>query len=158
VRLFIATPIEVPFFNELKDATKPYIVGSFTKEKNLHLTHLFIGKADINNYKFKLNIPNEEISIKDFSFFGEKILYLKAYSPNIDAVYKELKAKGLAKEQKPFIPHVTVARIKEIKNKKALLKALEPFRKIEIKSKFSLYLYSSTLTPNGPIYKQVYKY
>ncbi len=158
MRLFIATPIKIPFFNKLKDAIKPHIIGNFTKEENLHLTHIFIGEANIKSFKFNLSIPKEPITIKGFNFFNDKILYLKANSANIDSIYKQLEKKGLIKQQKPFKPHITIARIKKIKDKKALLKALEPFNNIELNAPFEVYLYSSTLTPKGPIYKKVYKY
>ena len=158
MRLFIATPVTLPFFNALQSAVKPYIHENFTQESNLHLTHLFIGEADPESYKFSLPTPDEQIVIKGFDFFDERILFSKAHSPHIDAVYKELQKRGFVKEQKPFHPHVTIARIKKIKEKKALLKALEDFSQIEIEIPFSLYLYQSILTPNGPIYKRIHKY
>ena len=158
MRLFIATPVTLPFFNALKSAIMPYIHGNFTQESNLHLTHLFIGGADPESYKFSLPTPDEKIVIKGFDFFDERILFSKAHSPHIDAVYKKLQSRGLVKEQKPFRPHVTIARIKNIKEKEALLKALEPFHQIEIEVPFSLYLYQSILTPNGSIYKKIYRY
>ena len=158
MRLFIATPVKLPFFKELKSTLTPYIDGNFTQESNLHLTHLFIGEDNPKNYKFPLPIPNEKIKIKDFDFFDERILFCKAHSPNIDAVYKELQSRGLVKEQKPFRPHVTIARIKKIEDKEGLLNALKDFNQIEIEVPFSLYLYKSILTPNGPIYKKIYRY
>ncbi len=158
MRLFIATPIQLPFFHELKSAIEPYISGSFTQESNLHITHLFIGEGNLKDYQFSLPVPKEKIKIKGFDFFGERILFCKAYSPNIDAVYKELQKRGLVKEQKPFRPHITIARIKKIKEKEGLLNALEEFSKIEIETPFLLYLYQSILTPNGPIYKKIYRY
>ncbi len=154
MRLFIATPIVLPYFQELKKAIAPHIQGKFTQESNLHLTHLFIGEGNPKDYKFSLPIPNEKIVLKGFGFFDERILYLKAASPHIDAIYKALQKRGLAKEQKPFHPHVTIARVKRIKEKEALLKALENFSQIETEVPFKLYLYQSILTSSGPIYKK----
>ena len=158
MRLFIATPIALPYFQELKKAIAPHIQGKFTQESNLHLTHLFIGKGNPKDYKFFLPIPNEKIVLRGFGFFDERILYLKAASPHIDAVYKALQKRGLVKKQKPFHPHVTIARIKKIEKKELLESALQPFSKREIEIPFHLYLYQSILTPNGPIYKKIYKY
>ncbi len=156
-RLFIATPIEIPTFNIIKNKLSPYIKGNWTLGSNLHLTHLFIGEGNEEDYKFKLNIPKEQIKIKDFGFFNDKILYLKANSPNINSIYKQLQAK-LNIKNKPFTPHITLCRIKSIKDKKGLLKAINELNDIEFKSDFSVYLYSSTLTPKGPIYKKVHKF
>lgn len=158
MRLFIATPVKLPFFKELKSTLTPYIDGNFTQELNLHLTHLFIGEDNPKNYKFPLPIPNEKIKIKDFDFFGERILFSKAYSPNIDAIYKELQKRGFVKEQKPFHPHVTIARIKKIKEKEELQKALEAFSSREVEIPFTVCLYQSILTSSGPIYKRIYNY
>lgn len=158
MRLFIATPVILPFFKELKSAIEPYIQGKFTQESNLHLTHLFIGEGDPKSYEFFLPIPKEKIVLQGFDFFDERILYLKANSPHIDTVYKALKKKDFVKEQKPFRPHITIARIKRIKDKETLESALSSFSKIEIKIPFHLYLYRSILTPNGPIYQKIYRY
>ncbi len=158
MRLFIATPITIPFYQTLITKISPYLVANFTKGYNLHLTHLFIGKEEPKNLKFNLNIPNEPIQLNDFDFFDEKILYLKAYSKNIDSIYKQLVEKKLIQNPKPFKPHVTIARIKKIKDKKALTEALDGFKNHQIKTNFDVFLYSSTLTPSGPIYKKIYKY
>ena len=157
MRLFIATPIEIPIYNIIKSKLSPYIDGNWTLGSNLHLTHLFIGEGKEEDYKFKLNIPKEQIIIKDFGFFNDKILFLKANSPNINSIYKQLQQK-LNIKNKPFTPHITLCRIKSIKVKDGLLKALDELKNIEFKSNFSVYLYSSTLTPKGPIYKKVYKF
>jgi len=156
-RLFIATPVTIPTFTVIKNAISPFIEGNWTLGSNLHLTHLFIGESKEEDYKFKLNIPKEQITIKDFGFFNDKILYLKASSPNINSIYNQLQEK-LQIKNKLFTPHITLCRIKKIKDKEALLKAIEKFKDRKFKNDFSVYLYSSTLTPKGPIYKKVYKY
>jgi 2'-5' RNA ligase len=157
MRLFIATPITLPIYTAIKQKLSPYIQGNWILGSNLHITHLFIGEQEPNNYKFRLNIPNEKIELKGLDFFNDKILYIKASSPNIDIVHKEL-IKKLQIHSKTFKPHVTLCRIKSIKDKTKLLNAVKEFNNLKFYADFEVYLYSSTLTPKGAIYKKLYKY
>jgi len=149
MRLFIATPIILPFYQILKNRLSPYIEGKWVEGYNLHLTHKFIGEDNPENWKkIKLNIPKEKIEIKSFGIFNNKILYMKAYSPNIDSIAKQLDVQN-------FIPHITLCRIKKFdKNIFEILKNFD----FSIKADFKVYLYSSILTNKGPIYKKLYTY
>jgi 2'-5' RNA ligase len=156
MRLFIATPVNLPNYKIIKNALEPFLEGNWVKGFNLHLTHLFIGEGKIEDFKFKLQIPNEKIKISGFGMFGQKILYINAHSKNIDTINKQLtKITGIKSN---FKAHITICRIKKINNFKdfsAKLKELEGF---EFYIDFKVFLYSSTLTPKGPIYKKEYQY
>ncbi len=158
MRLFIATPVTIPFYKSLIDAISPFLEANFSKGFNLHLTHHFIGEGEPKDFEFALDVPKEDIKIQGFDFFGDKILYMKASSPNIDAIYNQLKQKGLIKDERAFVAHITIARIKKIKDKAKLVKALQQFENKCISVPFLVFLYNSTLTPNGPIYKKIYQY
>jgi 2'-5' RNA ligase len=148
MRLFIATPVTLPFYQIIKQKLSPYIQGKWVEGYNLHLTHKFIGDDNPDNWKIDLNIPNEKIEIKDFGIFNNKILYMKAISPHIDFIAKQLNVKN-------FTPHITLCRIKQLDDKLfEKLKTLDFSYKIE----FEVNLYSSILTKKGPIYKKIYKY
>ena len=64
---------------------------------------------------------------------------------------------GFAPEKRPFVPHLTLGRVKSSKNKKNLLNTIDKYReeefipdqRIEIRE---LVLYQSTLHPDGAIY------
>ena len=157
MRLFIATPVTIPIYSVIKTKLSPYIKGNWTIAPNLHLTHLFIGEDEPSRYKIELEVPNEKITIKSFGMFGDKILYLKATSPNIDSIYKQLQKRFNIKN-KAFTPHITLCRVKSIEDKDALLNAIKSFENIEFQNDFSVYLYESILTKSGPIYKKIYKY
>jgi len=147
MRLFIATPVILKNYDEIKTKLS-FIKGKWVKEENLHITHKFIGDDNPDKYKIKLNIPNEMIEIKGFGIFDNKILYLKANSPNINLIAKQLNVKN-------FIPHITICRLKEFdENIFKVLKNIDFYTKIP----FEVYLYSSILTKNAPIYKKIYKY
>jgi len=148
MRLFIATPTPLQSFQSLKEQLSPYIEGNWSKEENLHLTHKFIGEDDPKKWYIPLSVPKEKITISGFGIFNKKILYLKAKSPHIDAIAKELNVVN-------FVPHITLCRMKSFQ-----AKLLEQLQSLEIKEEanFEVYLYQSTLTQNGPIYTKIWKY
>jgi len=148
MRLFIATPVTLPFYQSLKNDLSPFVKGKFVEGYNLHLTHFFIGDDEVKKYEKKLNIPNEKIKIKGFGEF-KNVLYLKATSKNIDKIAKEFNNKN-------FTPHITICRFKELKE--GYKDILKKYENIEVEIPFEVYLYNSKLTPKGPIYKKVYKY
>ena len=148
MRLFIATPIILPFYHLIKTQLSPFIEGKWVKENNLHLTHKFIGEDNPNNWKIKLKIPYEEIEIQGFGFFSDKILYMKADSPHICNIAKQLGVKN-------FIPHITLCRMKSYDKKLfGILKNLN----LSVKVPFKVNLYNSIFTNNGVIYKKIYSY
>jgi len=147
MRLFIATPVTLPL-QIIKDKLSPFIDGKWVEGYNLHLTHKFIGEDKPENWKIDLEIPNEEIEIKGFGIFNNKILYMKANSPHIDAIAKQLNVKN-------FTPHITLCRMKKFDKK--LFEILKNLN-IYSKAQFKVYLYSSILTNKGPIYKKIHSY
>ncbi len=148
MRLFIGTPTPLKCFKTLKEELSPFINGKWSKEENLHLTHKFIGEDDPEKWHIPLSVPKEEITISGFGIFNKKILYLKASSTHINAIAKELNVPN-------FVPHITLCRMKSFQPK-----LLEKLQSLEIKEEanFEVYLYQSTLTQNGPIYKKIWKY
>ncbi len=66
---------------------------------------------------------------------------------------------GFPREKKPFSPHITVGRVKSGKNLRPLI---EEFMRYEPDpapfSMDSFTLYSSTLTPRGPIYRELERF
>ena len=95
-----------------------------------------------------MKIPNEEIEIKGFGIFDNKILYMKANSPHIQEIAKQLNVKN-------FTPHITLCRMKKFDTKLYdVLKSID----LSTKSPFEVYLYSSKLTKKGPIYTKIYKF
>jgi len=62
------------------------------------------------------------------------------------------------KNDKPFVPHITLCRIKSIKDKEKLREKLSKWQNINFSFPLEVYLYKSTLTKKGPIYEKIYKY
>jgi len=155
MRLFIATPVNIPIYEIIKRTLGKYIEGKWVEGWNLHITHKFIGEDDPKKYEVKLNIPSENIKIKGIGLFDDKILYLKAEVN--DTINKQINEKFNLTNDKPFRAHVTLCRIKDIKDEH-FFEVLKNFEHIYFEVPFEVYLYKSTLTKRGPIYEKIYKY
>jgi len=154
MRLFIASPVTLPIYGALKQDLGKYIKGKWVEGWNLHLTHKFIGEDNPEKYKIKLKITNEKLKVNGIGMFGNKILYLKADVD--DSINKQINEKFNLKNDKPFIPHITLCRIKELKS--GYKEALKKWENVNFEIPFEVYLYKSTLTKKGPIYEKIYKY
>ena len=65
---------------------------------------------------------------------------------------------GIKKEARRFFPHLTLGRVRSQKNKQALIEILEKEKDFSISTKIpvnKLVLFSSLLTPQGPIYSSL---
>jgi 2'-5' RNA ligase len=155
VRLFIATPVNVPIYEIIKKTLGKYIDGKWVEGWNLHITHKFIGEDDPKKYEVKIDIPDEPIKIKGTGLFNNKILYLKADVK--DLINRQINEKFNLKNDKPFRAHVTLCRIKNIKDKQ-FFEVLKNFEHISFEIPFEVYLYKSTLTKRGPVYEKIHKY
>ena len=155
MRLFIATPITLPIYGAIKQDLSHFIKGKWVEGWNLHLTHKFIGEDEPQKYKVaKLEVPNSKLKINGIGIFGKKILYLKADID--DNINKKINEKFGFKNDKPFVPHITLCGIKELKN--GYQQALKKWENINFEVPFEVYLYKSTLTKKGPVYEKIYKY
>jgi 2'-5' RNA ligase len=155
MRLFIATPVNLPVYGAIKNDLSKYVEGKWVEGWNLHLTHKFIGEDEPEKYKVKLNIKNEKLKVKGIGTFGGRILYLKADAG--DDINRQINKKFNLKNDKPFMPHITLCRIKEIKDKK-FWDELKKWENVSFENPFEVYLYKSTLTNKGPVYEKIYKY
>ncbi len=156
MRLFVATPVVIPNFKEIKSCLQGDIEGKWVEEHNLHLTHFFIGNDDPQKYKITLPLPKDEmITLKSISLFDEKILYINAYSKHIYYI-NDFFSKTFHKKSR-FKPHITLCRIKRVESNNLSRKITE-IGEIDVKIEFKVFLCSSTLTRTGPIYKKIYDY
>jgi len=146
------------------------VSGNFVQRDNLHLTLKFLGDiseeeivkikdklSEIKFSKFEMHtdgtgfFPSEEyIRVLWVKLVSDKVKYLK------DIVEEKLFEIGISKEEREFTTHLTVARIKNVKDKE---KFLEKIKTIGVrKMKFDvekISLIKSELTPTGPVYKVI---
>ncbi len=171
---------------ELPDNVKAYIFHAFEKLKkskvckgkfvdkdNLHLTLKFLGKITSEEAEI-IKKELEKVDFRQFpvetgkvGFFPNekfiKVLWIELLSPDFEMLKKEidsaLKNAGFDQKDKEFFPHLTVARITAVRDKKAFLekaKELAPKKMFFIVNQFSFR--KSILKKKGPEYKTLKDY
>ena len=136
--------------------------GKKTEFENLHLTLKFLGEVDekkieeVRKRLRKIKSNSFEAEINSIGMFSERIIWLSI--KNCNELQKEVdeKLEDLFEKEKRFMGHLTIARVKEIKDKK---KFREELKKIKIpKMKFiveNFNLKKSKLGRPGPIYEDI---
>jgi 2'-5' RNA ligase len=172
MRTFISIKFPPKILMQIKGIQEklPEFIGKKTELKNLHLTLKFLGDVNSENIeKIKLRLREIDFGkfesrISEIGFFdkgrgGRGVLWLGIN--NCEGVQKEIDKSldGLYEKEKRFMGHLTIARIKEIPDRK---KFEESLKKIEIPNLFFIidkfYLVESCLKKNGPEYKVIEEY
>ena len=180
-RLFVAVKIHPSpellqvYYGLKKDLALEKI--KWVEENNFHLTLKFLG----NTYTSlidqiievletaALNVPPFEMNIQNPGIFGSRydprVIWLGIEnSPQLvdlaNKVLDGLDKAGFPRDRQNFVPHLTIGRIKYIRDKKHLRNTIEkyhgkPLQKVIIKE---FYLYESILTREGPVYKVIKKF
>jgi 2'-5' RNA ligase len=177
-RLFIAIKI-IPnqnfldIFNVLKKELE-YEKINWVDESNLHFTLKFLGKTEnsqiekiISNLK-KITAATQvlNIRIENLGVFGSRydprviwagIASNEQLSQLAEKVLNKLDEVGFKRDRQNFVPHITLGRIKHIRDKKHLKKVIDKNRTLiqQEEQVKKIYLYESILKPEGPHYKVV---
>ncbi len=161
MRLFIGVPLPEDVKDLLVNAQKKISMLdnrlTLVKRDNLHITLYFIGESNSSNINLNVNYKSFKAALNGISFFKHnnvvRIIYSPVISDELIALH-DLITKQLGVNES-FIPHVTLARVKFVKD----TRKLEEFcSKLNINAEFivdKVNIYSSKLTPNGPIYNIV---
>lgn len=171
MRLFIAIELPAEVKAHLAELQKK-IDGHFsqlTLAKEVHLTLKFLG--DVNEQK--IAEIKQKLGKVDFGSFnawlgktgvfpGEsyiRVVWIGVEPANsIIALQQKIEKSlaGLFETDTRFTPHLTLARVKFVKDKKAFV---ENLKKLEAEKKEfavdSFKLIKSTLTPKGPVYEDI---
>ena len=137
--------------------------GRAIEGENLHLTVLFLG--ELNSAKKLasslrgLSLPGvslRPLGLDSFQRKGEELVYLKlAEAKELDSLSRVLSqalgSQGFSFDKKPFRPHVSLLRRVQWKEEVDLSSFKLGPEELEVKK---LTLYSSRLTPRGPVYKK----
>jgi RNA 2',3'-cyclic 3'-phosphodiesterase len=148
---------------------KPF-TGKITELENLHLTLKFLGeinKSSLDKVKAllsKIVFPKFEASLKEAGTFSHhgipKIVWIKVSGKIFDLQQEidESLEKIFPKELR-FMSHLTIARIKYVKDKKDFQNHVKNLSVKPIKFPITNFkLKSSELTPFGPKYKTIRTY
>lgn len=167
MRAFIAVDFPENIKKEIKKVQDklPEYKGKGTELENLHLTLKFLGEIDegkveeIKRRLKEINLKKFESEIDSLGVFSEKFIkIIWLHLTNCEKLQEEIdeKLKGLLEKEKRFMSHLTIARVKNIKNKKEFLEKLGKIKFLGIKFLVdSFALKKSTLTSSKPIYENL---
>lgn len=172
MRCFVAVDLPDEVRKELAKLQKelPESRSKIVEQENLHLTFIFLGeltdfqvnqcrdalkKISFKGFKAstgKLGVFPSENFIRVAWISLEPALLLKGLH---DKIFESIKNAGIKADSR-FESHITLARIKHIKDKTGFIKKLKAInpRQAEFEVK-SFALKKSTLTRNGPVYETI---
>lgn len=177
IRTFLAIEIPSHILNEigsLQSRLKRSLQGMvrWVRPEAIHLTLKFFGNVSENDIAEISRIMEEQVNgIRPFAFHVKRlgvfpnmnrprILWL-GISGDVDALIlfqksmeQKLQGGGFPKEERPFRPHLTLARIKEPKGLIGLAKIIEKSDNYTAGhfDAEGLHLFRSQLTPRGAVY------
>ncbi|MBS3086745.1 RNA 2',3'-cyclic phosphodiesterase [Candidatus Pacearchaeota archaeon] len=167
MRAFVAIDIPQEVRREIIkiQAALPELKGKKTEQENLHLTLKFLGEVDekdIEQIKKKLKeikFNSFETEIDSLGIFHPKLIRIVwLHMNNCDALQKEIdeKLSPIFEPERRFMSHLTIARVKSIKDKNIFLEKIKKikFDKIKLKVK-NFKLKRSKLTRNGSVYEDL---
>jgi 2'-5' RNA ligase len=177
-RLFIAVDVRGNAdFNSDFDRIRDRLSGEgikWTKPENTHITLVFLGDTDEEKINIIRNILEERC--KGFGNFGIVLRNIGVFRNLADAriiradiqqadkliqlnsiISTDLKKAGFAIEDRPFSPHLTIGRIKSLKNRNALKALIDEYIDVELQriQVEKIILYESILKQSGPEYRAV---
>lgn len=174
-RTFIAIELPREAINEIIRIQKliwkkTLFTGKLTEGENLHLTLKFLGEiSDLMIAEVQKRLSE----IKFSEFFAEtgevgvfnkdfiKIIWIKLNGKGIFQLQREIdeKLKDLFSVESRFMSHITIARVKNVKDKKGFLEYLESVKPKKIKFHVDKFvLKKSELLDAGPVYSDVQEY
>ncbi len=159
MRLFIASPVIIDDYASIKEDFSGIIDGKWVEEDQLHLTWVFLDEVkEIKPIIDKLSsiTPMEsEVCIAELGYFGKppKIFFAKAEEKLLYDKAREFRS--LDFDIYRFKPHITLCRIKAIKNYKAYKEILKTYKEKKLGIILpEISLYQSTLTKEGSLYER----
>lgn len=169
MRTFIAidTPKELKdFFLDLQKKINIEVKINFTKE--FHLTLKFLGEIDeekLEEVKLvlkKVKFESFKVNTSNLGVFPTesyiRVVWIGLESEKINELQKQIdeKLSNLFPKDNRFHPHITLGRVKFVKDKEKFIENLKSIKvdekEFEVKD---FKLKKSTLTPKGPIYEDL---
>ncbi len=176
VRTFIAIDLPREAINYIEELQKliekqNLITGKFTESENLHLTLKFLGEIDeekaeeVKKRLKGIKFPAFEARTGEVGVFsGGKKSYIRVIWIELKGAFDLQKQvdealKGLFEPEFRFMSHITIARVKKVKDKRILLDYIRNLKVKKIKFKVDkFFLKKSELKPEGPVYEDLESY
>jgi len=144
---------------------------SLTKEQNMHFTLKFLGEIDestrdeLINSLSSIKLSRFSIRLRGVGVFPSperiRVIWIGSDSQDLVRLAREVdRASASIPSDEEFTPHLTIARVKFVENKRALLERIEARRDVDLGtySVDSFYLMRSDLFPSGPVYTPLKKF
>ncbi len=170
---------EPSFFPLLTEISKELANESikWVDERKIHLTLKFLGETSNSEAeevkKILTDVAPRSLPVNfqptGLGYFKSRgmprVLFLNIHHDvSLQLMAAELDEKlytiGFEKETRPFNPHLTLARIKFLKNKKHFYQVIEKYQDIsfQLVAVKQIIFYQSYLNPEGPVYKELANY
>ena len=158
-------------FESLKNSGTAF--GNFVKKENMHLTLKFLGNLSeekIKEIKKKLcevNFKTFNTDVGNIGFFPSekyvRVIWVDLISEKIKGLKKTIDDKlheiGINHDGREFSSHITVARIKKMKNKEDFFKKIKELKIKKMNFEINdFFLIKSELRKDGPVYKIIKKF
>lgn len=174
-RLFAAIKIQptdrfISLFGEIASSLRHERI-KWVEPENMHLTLKFFGQTDEKRIPailkaLKMAVGESQvfnIKISDTGIFGSRydprvVWFGIEKQPMLDklahTVITELEKCGWERDRQNFVPHLTIGRIKELKDVPLFQQIINKYKKLEIQegSVSEIILYESILRREGPLY------
>ena len=161
MRLFIGSFAKLKNYQKIKEDFS-FLEGKWVEARNIHLTLLFLGEVKVpQSITFRLRTlcyEKIEIPIKGLGFFGSppRVLYAKVADEGLTQLHERICKILDFEPNQPFLPHITLCRIKRINNFDRFIKKVREYENKELGSlKVDVALIKSELTKKGPIYTPI---
>ncbi len=161
MRLFIGSFAKLNNYQKIKEDFS-FVEGKWVESQNIHLTLLFLGEVKVpESISFRLrNLCYEkmELPIEGLGFFGSpaKVLYAKIIDDRLSQLHTRICEALDFEPNQPFLPHITLCRIKKVKNYDRFIKKVRHYEnRVLGKLDLEVKLIKSELTKRGPIYTPI---
>lgn len=170
MRVFIAIELPEKIKQELYEKVlelydKDLFLGKITKKENLHLTLKFLGEITpetldkVKSGLRKINLSGVKISLGNAGVFNKdfiRIIWVKLNGSDVLQSKVDESLKELFKKEDRFQSHITLARVKNAKERKRLIEEVENLRFFKSEFEISSFnLMKSELLPAGPKYSVI---
>ena len=171
MRVFTAVEIPEGIKDNLLNASALFDGKGITlvKKDALHITLQFLGERredeieEIKKDIESIDEPAFNVSFKGLSYFEHNhpsVIFAKVVNgrQNLINIYNKLSSTILEKEGE-YTPHATIARVRYAKDNLALISKIKGHENDDFGSYgvVSILLKKSTLTQDGPVYKDLYE-
>lgn len=178
-RLFAAVKIHpsahyISLFREITSSLSHERI-KWVEPENMHLTLKFFGETDENKIPGIRQALSAAVSdskpltlkIANTGIFGShydpKVIWFGIEKNNeldtlAKTVFAELGKYGWQQDRQNFVPHLTIGRIRELKDKQLFRQIISKYNTVEIQEEYvsEITLYESILRREGPLYENIF--